>query len=336
MTYTATGNIQSTDYNGFVSTTSAGNVNVTWGQAANGAGYGQGNISTVAIGDTVTATQWSTLFSTIANMAAHQGTTITSRTPYPVATNTIYANAGVATDIAACYANRANAASVGTQFTGWTGSSSKTSTTGSGSAAWTIIWTHTLTWANTAAYYSFFNAGGTVKWYNSKNSTGTVADLEWNAFTGFGGAGGKCAGNVVFTGSSASKTINGVTYSNGITAFGGSLTPTIPATTGIFNLGTANTTMFTQLDTGTASSSNYVQIQAKVDSTSAPTTLTFYTTWYDAGDANTGSTAQITGGTATSGISFGSAPAAIITVTPPETTNLANTWGSTTIVASVA
>jgi hypothetical protein len=336
MTYSATGNIQAIDYNGFIATTPAGNVNVTWGTAEAGQGYGQGNISTVAVSDTVTATQWSGMFSTIANMAAHQGTSITSRIPYPVAGNTIFANAAVATDIASCYTNRANAASVGTQFTGWTGTSSKTSSTGSGAAAWTINWTHTLTWANSAAYYSFFNSGGTVKWFNSKTSTGTVADLAWNAFIGNGGAGGLCAGNVVLTGSGGSKTINGVTYT-GTTKFGGSGTPTTYTTgTGVFGLGTANTTIFQQFDTGAAYSSNYVRINALVNSTSAPTTLTIYTTWFSNGDSNPGSTAQINGGTATSGISFGTAPAVVLTVTPPESTNLSNVWGSTTVVASVA
>jgi hypothetical protein len=339
MTYVATGNIQATDYNGFVSTTSGGNLNATWGDTATvGQGYGQGNIATVAVGSTVTATQWSTLFSTIANIAAHQGspTTITSRTPYPVATNTIYANAGVATDLATCYTNRANAASVGTQFTGWSGTSSKTGTTGSGGSAWTISWTHVITFANTAAYYSFFNAGGTLKWYISKNSTGTVADTEWNSFVGFGGAGGVCSGNIVLTGSNGSKTINGVTYT-GTTKFGGSGSPaTYASGTGVYSLTTGQTTLYQQNDPGGAYTSNYVRLNAAVNSTSAPTTLTLYTTWYDAGDGNPGSTAQISGGSASSGISFGSAPTTIVTLTPPEQTNIANVWSSQTIVASVA
>jgi hypothetical protein len=141
---------------------------------------------------------------------------------------------------------------------------------------------------------------------------------------------------VVLTGSGGSKTINGVTYT-GTTRFGGSITPSPYLTgTGVFSLGTANTTIFQTTDTGAAYTSNYVRINALVNSTSAPTTLTIYTTWFDAGDNNPGSTAQITGGTATSGISFGSAPAVVVTVTPPESTNLSNVWGSTTIVASVA
>ena len=336
MTYVSTGNIQATDYNGFVSTTSGGNINATWGTAANGQGYGQINIATVSAGTNVVATQWSQLFQTITNVAAHQGTTITSRSPFPVSGNVIYANANVATDIVACYNNRANAASVGTMFTGYTGTTYKGGSTGSGGSAWTINFTHVITFANTNAYYSFFNAGGTIKWYISKNSTGTVADLEWNAFTGFAGAGGKCAGTIVLTGAGTSKTINGATYV-GTNKYGGTLSPgTLASSTGVFNLGTGQTTLFQQNDTGGPYTSNYIRLNALVNSTTAPTTITLYTTWYDNGDGNAGSTAQISGGSATTALSFGSAPATVVTVTPPESLYLANVWGTPTIVASTA
>ena len=335
MTYSTGGLIQATDYNGFVSTTASANINATWGTASAGAGYGQGNVATINVADTVTATQWATLNNTITSAANHQGTSITARTN-PVAGNTIAVLSSLNTDITNCYTNRNNAASVGSQYTGWTGTTAKTTNTGSAAAAWTITFTHTVTFANTAAYYNFFNAGGTIKWYISKNSTGTVADTEWNSFVGFGGAGGVCSGNIVLTGAGTTKTINGVTYL-GTNKFGGSGTPaTYASGTGLFNLSTANTTLYQQNDPGGAYTSNYVRLNALVDSTSAPTTLTFYTTWYDNGDGNPGSTAQISGGSATSGISFGSAPATVITLTPPEQTNIANTWGSQTIVASVA
>ena len=61
-----------------------------------------------------------------------------------------------------------------------------------------------------------------------------------------------------------------------------------------------------------------------------------WVTWFDAGDANTGSTAQISGGTATTGISFGTAPTTIVTCYYPENTNIANTWGTVSIASSVA
>jgi hypothetical protein len=336
MSYVSTGLIESTDYNGFISTTNAGNLNAVWGTATSTGGYGQGNTATVAIGSTVNATQWSGLFGTIANAASHQGSTVTNRVPYPVAGNTIYANAAVQTDLNTIYANRANAASVGTQYTSWTGTSSKTSGTGSGSAAWTITFTHTITFANSSAYYSFFNSGGYLKWQIGKTSTGTVADLEWNAFAGTAGAGNKCSGTVVITGSGNVKTIAGTTY-RGTTAINGSLTPTsIASATGACQYTTVPATIFQQLDTGTAYASNYIRINASADSNTAPTTITLTTTWYDAGDANTGSTAQITGGTAAAGVTFGTAPTTVVTYFPPETTYLTNTWGTPSISASVS
>jgi hypothetical protein len=336
MTYVSTGLIQAADYNGFVSTNSGANVNAAWGTPTATGGYGQGNIATVAGGTTVNATQWSGLFGIIANMAAHQGTGITSRTPYPVAGNTIYANAAVNTDITNCYTNRANAASIGTQYTTWTGTSSKTGSTGSGGGAWSITFTHTITFPNNAAYYSFFNSGGYLKWQVNKQSTGTVADTEWNAFVGSSGNGGRCAGTIVLTGVGASKTINGSTY-YGTNTINGSGSPSTYLTgTGCNQYTTTPTTIYQIYDTGAAYTSNYVRVNASVDSNTAPTTITLTTVWYDNGDGNTGSTAQINGGSATSGISFGSAPSTIVTYFNPETTYITNTWGTPTISASTA
>ena len=73
MTYTVGGTIQSTDYNGFVATTAGANVNATWNTT-----YGQTALAQVAVGGTVTATQWATLNSTITSMANHQNTSITA------------------------------------------------------------------------------------------------------------------------------------------------------------------------------------------------------------------------------------------------------------------
>lgn len=342
MTYSQGGLIQAADFNGFVSTTANANINATWGTASSLGGYGQGNIATVSAGTTVgagntvpSATQWAGLVSVISAMGAHQGTAITSRTP-PVAGNIITALAAVGSDIGNCYTNRNNAASVGSQYTSWTGTASKTTATGSGSASWTITFTDTVTFANTSAFYSFFNAGGYLKWQVGKSSTGTVADTEWNAFVGASGAGGVVAANVIISGAGTSKTISGLTLT-GTTKFGGTGTPTTLATsTGAFALGTSPTTIYKQFDSGSAYSSNYVQVTAAVDNASTPTVITLVTTWFDNGDTNPGSSAAITGGTATTGITFGTAPTTIITYYPPETSNLTNTWGTPSVASSVA
>jgi hypothetical protein len=330
MTYSTGGLIQATDYNGFVSTTASANINATWGTATTDGGYGQGNVATVSSGGTVTATQWATLNNTITSAANHQGTAITSRTN-PVTGNLISVLANVNTDIGNCYTNRNNATSVGSQYTGWTGTTAKTTATGSGAAAWTITFTHTITFANTSALYSFFNAGGYVQFQFGKTSTGTVADTEWNAFIGDGTSNG-VVGRIVQTGAAASKTIASTSYT-GTTKFSGSGTPTTLATaTGVNTLTGTPVTIYKQFDSGAAYSSNYVQINASISGA----VLTYTTTWYDNGDTNPGSTAQITGGTAPTGATFGTAPTTLCTYYPPETTYLTNTWGTPTVAATVA
>ena len=125
MTYTVGGIIQATDYNGFVSTTSGANVNDVWGTGTGDKGWGQTAISTVSVGNTVTATQWASLVNTLASMGSQTNTTITSRTA-PVAGNTVSILANVNTDLTNVTTNRGNAASAGTEYGTFTGTTSKT------------------------------------------------------------------------------------------------------------------------------------------------------------------------------------------------------------------
>jgi hypothetical protein len=316
MTYSTGNLIQATDYNGFASTTVGANVNATWNTA-----YGQTALSTVAVGGTVTATQWATLNTTISSMASHQGTTITSRAN-PVAGNIISALANVNTDITNCYTNRSNAAGQGTQFTGWTGTASKTTATGTGNAAWNITFTNTITFANTTAANNFFNAGGMVKTQFSKTSTGTAQDTQWNSFIG------NVCGTIYLSSTAASKTLSGNTYT-GTTKVGGNGIPTtLTTSTGFAQLTSSPVTIYKQFDAGAPYSSNFVQVNASISGA----VLTLTTLWSDAGDVFG---AAISGGTATTGITFGTAPATVVTYFPPETTYLANVWGTPTVAASV-
>ena len=316
MTYSSGNLIQSTDYNGFVNNNVGANINATWNT-----GYGQTALSTVASAATITATQWATLNSTLSSMASHQGTTITSRTN-PVAGNIVSVLANINTDITNCYTNRNNASASGTQYTAWTGTASKTTATGAGGAAWTITFTNTVTFANTTAASNFFNAGGLVKIQFSKTSTGTTEDTEWNAFIG------TTCGTIYLSSTAASKTINGGTYT-GTTKVGGTGTPTTLATgTGYFQLNGTPATIYKQFDSGAAYNANYLQVNASVSGA----VITFTTTWFDDGTALN---ATISGGTATSGITFGTAPTTVVTYFPPESTYLTPTWGTPTVAASV-
>jgi hypothetical protein len=289
----------------------------------------------VSSGGTVTATQWATLNTTISSMATHQGTVIYSRSN-PVVGNTITAMANVNTDITNCYTNRYNANVIGSQFTGYTGTAGFTTnianTAGNTHGAWTATFTDTISFANTNAANAFFGCGGYLQVQFGKSSTGTPGDTEWNTFIGANGNGAVVANKVIFTADATQKTIMGTSY-YGTGKVGGTGTPSILANTIGFNQLTGTPqTIYKQFDTGAAYSGNYVQINASVSAN----VVTLTTTWYDAGDADVGSATTLTGGTATTGITFGTGAATVVTAYYPESTNISNVWGSITVASSIA
>ena len=325
MTYSSGGLIQATDYNGFVSTTAGANINATWSTGATNAGWGQTAIATVAAAGTVTATQWASLVNTLATMGNQTGTTITSRSA-PTAGQTISVLAAVNTDITNCYTNRGNAVGSGTAYGTFTGTTSKTTATGSGAAAWTITFTHTVTFPSADQARYFFNAGGIIKIQYGKSSTGTDTDPDWNTLAG------QC-GSINITGGAqtiASQAYTGTTRLGGT---GGTQT-TLATATGWYALTTSPATIF-QLNNATSPyTGEYIRTTATATSS---TVLTLVTTWVDAGG---GQTSNITGGTgvaspATS-IGAATAPTTLVTYLPPSTTYLTSTWGTPTIAASVA
>lgn len=327
MTYSVGGLIQATDYNGFAADTAGANVNDVWGAGSGDKGYGQSTtLSTVSAAATVTATQWASLNSRISSMASHQGTSITSRTS-PIAGDTIGILAALNTDLTSITNNRGNAAGTGSQYTSWSGTSSKTTATGSGDAAWTITFTHVITFADAASARYFFNAGGRIKWECSKTSTGTDADDGWNDLAN------NIVSDIYITGGTGTQNIAGTNYT-GMTRIGGSGTPTVDATTtGFYDLTTTPVTIYQQYSSVYSYTGQYIAIAASVNAGATAITLT--TTWVDPGGVSPPSD-NISGGTATSGISFGTAPATVVTYFPPSTTYLSNVWGTPTVAASVA
>ena len=328
MTYVSGGLIQATDYNGFANDTAGANVNSVWGVGTTDRGYGQSTtLATVSPSATVTATQWASLNSRISSMASHTGTTITSRTS-PVVGDTISILAALNTDLTNITNNRGNAVASGSQFTGWTGTSSRTDPTGSGNNPWTITFTHTITWASANAARYFFNAGGRIKWETSKTSTGTDADDEWNDLAN------TLVGDIFITGGTGTQTIAGTAYT-GTTKIGGTGSPSVLTTTnGWYDFTTSDTLIYRQFADTYSYTDQYIQIQAKTAGSGTQLVLT--TSWVDPGGALAPND-NISGGTATTGISFGTAPATVVTYFPPSTTFLTEaSWGTPTIVASVA
>lgn len=327
MTYSVGGLIQAVDYNGFVSTNVGANVNATWNST-----YGQTALTTVSSSGTITATQWASLVNTLTSMGAHQATALTSRTA-PTSGATINILANVNTDLTNCYTNRYNAYAVGAQNTSVTGTNNKTTQTGtSGGAPWTITFTNTVTFANATAATNFFNSGGLIKIQVSKSSTGLTGDPEWNDLAS------TLCGAIYISGLATSHTIAGVAYT-GTTQIGGTGTPnTLSTATGWDALvaGAAATIIYKQFADTAPYTGNYIQHTAAKNA--AGTALTIVTTWV-AVDTNvppTGGTDPISGGTAPTGATPGTAPCTITTFFPPETTYLTDTWGTPTVVASVA
>lgn len=321
MTYVSGGLIQATDYNGFVSTTAGANVNATWSTGAIDAGYGQSALGTVSVGAVVSATQWASLVNTIAAMGAHQATTITSRTA-PVTGNLIQILANINTDLTNCRNNRGNAAASGAQVTTITGTNSKTTATSG--ATWTITFTNTITFASADAARYFWNAGGLVKIDVSKTATGDVGDPEWNDLAN------TLCGDIFITGrvAGSAQTIGGTIYT-GTTKVGGTGSPaTLATTTGWYNLTTTDTIIYKQFADTAPYTNNFIQHSAR---TAGSGTQLIITTVWSASDGD-----AISGGTASSGATPGTAPTTIVTYFPPSTTNLTNTWGTPTIAATTA
>lgn len=328
MSYISGGLIEAADYNGFTTDASTG-LNRFWSTGSTTSGWGQTALSSVSVGATVTATNWASLVNTLSSAGSHTNTTITSRSA-PTTGTLIQILANVSTDINNINTNRGNASLSGSQFTSWTGTSSKTTATGSGKNAWTITFTHTITWASADAARYFFNAGGRIKWETSKTSTGTDADEEWNDLAN------TLVGDLFITGGWTTQTIAGTAYT-GVTKSGGTGTPTTLLTTaGWYNLTTTDTTIYQQFADTFPYTGQFIRVQART--ASAGTQLILTTVWSDPGSVSTGyANDNISGGTATTGISFGTAPATVVTYFPPSSTYLTTaSWGTPTVAATTA
>ena len=331
MTYTAGSNIVVTDYNGFLTPPNGGNpaINDIWFRHDGGvpsSGWGQTALTVRSVGDQVTAAQWASLVNTLTSMGSQTGTTITSRSA-PVAGNNINILSEVLTDITTCNTNRGNAVSSGSQYTGWTGTNSRTADWNPASPGPTSVlrFTNTITFPSADQARYFWNAGGLVKIQVSKTSTGNTGDPEWNDLAS------TLCGAIWVSGrvNAAAQTIAGTSYS-GVKQVGGTGTPTTLSTThGWFALssGPGNAIIVYKQFADTAPyTSNY--IQHSLNRNTSLTTLTIVTDWANV-DGDT-----ITGGTAASGATPGTAPCTIVTYYPPSTTYLTNSWGTPTVAAT--
>lgn len=313
MSYAQFGLVEATDFNtlaGGNPVTTSGKINTVWATGGTNAGYGQTAIANVSQYGTVYANSWANLVNATANSASHQGTSITSVTA-PSNGGTITYVSAIPTNLTTIYGSRLNAASQGS-------TSANTATT---VGTWSSIatWTHTVTFANGDAARYFFNAGGQLK-VTCSHPAGTGINLLLNNLA-------SNVGTVTMSSpTSGSITIAGTSY-NGITKVGGGgNAPTISTNSGYYAMTTANVSLFTQTaSTGPAGYlATNINITAKSNGTQgsngdAGSVITIYTTWDEIPNGLT--------------VALGSSTT--VTAQAPETTYLANSWGTITVAGSV-
>jgi hypothetical protein len=314
MSYAQFGLIEATDFNTLVGgnpTATANTLNATWATGSGTAGYGQTAVANVTAGNTVAASSWNSLVTNTANVATHQGSSITSVTA-PTAGATVTFLSAIPTNLQTIYTNRLNAA---TQ----SGTTSNTVTQGT---TWTtaLTFTHTATFANGDAARFFFNSGGQLKMTVSHANNAAGINLLFNNLA-------SDVGTVALSApSSGSITVVGTSY-NGITKVGGGgNSPTISQNNGYYALTTSNANVFTQTaSTGPSGYlSSFIRFIVKSNGTQgsngdAGSIITISTVWDEVPD----------------GLVVGTGSVTTLTVTPPEVTNIANTWGTITLAGSV-
>lgn len=223
MAYTTGGTIQALDYNLLtwggntqVYNATPDNLAEVWGVGNGPRGYGQDAtaMSIVSTGGTVTAAQWATFIQRLNLALAHQsgaGARLASGSNIGiVAGATIQAFANVATAVG----------TVNTNANLWSAQGSTTvgtpiyqTLTAANFAAYTLVWTRTITFASGDAARYFFNAGGQINWafvaYNLNGTTrsgvavelfatnlggGNIRGINGTAITGSGGTVGTNTG----------------------------------------------------------------------------------------------------------------------------------------------
>ena len=321
MAYSKYGKIEAKDFNddikGGATSTSSSNVNSVWATGNGKGGYGQPSVASVTVTGKVAATEWADIITTVTKAASHQGTPITSLTAPTVGSPVVYYSA-LPTNITNVYAGRNNAVAQG--------SSSSLPTTNATTWYNYLTFTQTVTFASGDAARYFFNAGGQIA-LTFAHPTGSGINGLFNAL------GTSCGTLVISSPNTGTATIAATNYS-GITKVGGagtvsSLLPNV----GYWGLTTTNQQVFKQFGGtytnpapgGGTYSQNFLTVNVKTNGAQGSngdngSVITITTTWD-----------EVPNGLVTS-----AGTAVTLTVKPPSTIYLANTWGTPALAGSVA
>ena len=317
MAYSKYGKIEASDLGstllGAATSTSSSNINSVWSTGNGKGGYGQTALASAASNSTLLASQWASLINTVSAVASHQGTAITAITA-PTTGSPVLHYSSLPTNITNVYNGRNNAAAQG--------STSVTNTVNSSTWFNAITFTQTVTFASGDAARYFFNAGGQLA-LTFTHPTGSGINGLFNAL------GTACGTLVISSPNSDTVSIASIGY-EGIKKIGGSgATTTLLPNVGYWGMTTNNQEVFKQFggtfqSGGGTYSQNYLSVNVRTNGAQGSngdngSTITITTLW---DEVPNGLTAQA--GTTVS-----------LTVRPPSTTNLTNTWGTPAVSGSV-
>ena len=273
MAYQAGDTILDDQYNTFVNSSSSPfGYNHFAGTGSGEYGLGQTPIATVTAGDTITASQWNTLFTSMDTIANHTNDTLTTRSAVS-AGDTIAIKAAVEADLATLAASVAAGCPNATALT-----TSAAKQTSSADNAWysSHVVEHSFTFADADTMRHFFNAGGKIRITGDRTGDGTSGlpvaqnqttdkDAEWdNLLAG--------VGNIDIGAQSTTRSGSGENIdTNGLA-------------NGFHDLGTGYTVLLKLLDDTSPYTTNYIEVSAKLDA--AVGTAVTMTVKYDMQDAS--------------------------------------------------
>ena len=312
MTYSSGSLIQAADYNGYaggnVGANVSGELNTVLGTGKGNAGYGQVGVTNVtAVTDTVTATQWTTLLNGINKVRKHQSGAGFTNIGTVATGETITANVNISGNLTTAYSNRLIASATGTTTTGSTNSPAFSAP--NNTSAQTFAFTRTATFASADQARYFFNAGGKLNFViTSVTNTGATqrgSDLANLAATYF-------ASIAFLAGNNGGRTGTGGTLTSSNTSLG------------YYDCTTANASAVKISTTSATYTGDYVEVFAKTNGVQG--------SYSDNGTVM--NISMVLYAAAQSPAFNDSIDITVnhrVDVVYPETTFLANTWGSVTI-----
>ena len=332
MTYQTNNIIQASDFNTFALGSSTGlpnnttpNINSVLGVGYGNMGYGQTSLASVAVNDTVSASNWADLTSSMSRGSLHQNSSLgVFTTPLSEALITYLPN--LSTNISTVYNNRLNARAQGTSTTYQSINVGSTI-----ASSWTNTLTHTfkVTFESGDKARYFFNSGGQLKFSVSHSGSGALNSMFSELAHDIGTL--SLSAPIIGTSKIGLVSYTGLTQTGfeNESYINPNWRPVYNTNYGYYALNTTNQTIFKEIATAESPSyaiygNSYVSLSAKSNGTQGAN-----------GDTGNILIFSIVWGLVPSGTQITGTSTANCTVVQPEVTYLTNSWGTVNVLSLI-